>query len=161
MANSQIRGGQIGPLDLTTEVTGILPVANGGTGVSGSAASAVVATSENTTSTTYADLTTTTDQVTVIIGASGMANVFITSFVLNNGSTNNSIFFGFAMSGANTVAASDTLCFSTNGFTCPGTYSASFILTGLASGSTTFKMKYKVQGNTGTYSNRRIAAIPL
>lgn len=32
MANSQIRGGQIGPLDLTTEVTGLLPVANGGTG---------------------------------------------------------------------------------------------------------------------------------
>jgi len=33
MAATQIKGQQIGPLDLTTEVTGQLPVANGGTGV--------------------------------------------------------------------------------------------------------------------------------
>ena len=34
MAVTQIAGKQVGPLDLTTEVSGILPKANGGTGVS-------------------------------------------------------------------------------------------------------------------------------
>jgi hypothetical protein len=33
MVATQVTGRQIGPLDLTTEVTGTLPVANGGTGV--------------------------------------------------------------------------------------------------------------------------------
>lgn len=32
MGATQLSGRQIGPLDLTTEVTGVLPVANGGTG---------------------------------------------------------------------------------------------------------------------------------
>lgn len=38
MAVTQLPGKQIGPLDLTTEVTGVLPTANGGTAVSASGA---------------------------------------------------------------------------------------------------------------------------
>lgn len=131
-------------------------------GDTGTPASAVVATSENTTSTTYADLTTTTDTVTVTIGSSGMAQVFIHSYVYVN--TPAQIYFTFAMSGANTLSASDTyavmdLIPSAGWFNRHG---SAFLLTGLNSGSTTFKMKYKVQsGATGTFADRRISVVPI
>lgn len=46
---------------------------------------ATVATSENTTSTSYADLTTTTDQVTVTVGASGTVLLGIYGQGINSG----------------------------------------------------------------------------
>lgn len=130
------------------------------------AAQAYVATPETTASTTYTDLTTTTDQVTVTIGSSGMALVFISAQTLNNtGGYGSPV--GFAVSGATSIAADDTRCIwfvaPASGWTNPGgAAGAPYLLTGLNVGSTTFKMKYKTTGGgTGTFAYRRIAVIPL
>ena len=71
---------------------------------------------------------------------------------------------GFAISGATTRAASDTQAFSVRGRQ-PGSLaaqgSATFYVTGLTAGSTTFTAKYDVTGGTGTFVNRTIIVVPL
>ena len=125
-------------------------------------AQAVVATQETTTSTSYADLTTTTDSVTVTIGNSGIALVMLYAAIGNNTAGSLS-YVSYAVSGANTIAASDSqsLYFQiASGAGNAGASGTTFFLTGLASGSTTFKMKYRVSATTGNFANRRIAVIP-
>jgi hypothetical protein len=127
------------------------------------AASATVATSETTTSTTYTDLTTTTDTVTVTIGANGLAFVFLYCNMANSAASSQ-CYAAYVVSGANIQAATDTqsLQYVTppSGSAWNGAFGATFLLTGLSTGSTTFKMKYRVNTNTGTFLNRRIAVIP-
>lgn len=131
----------------------------GSTGVS---ATAYVSTQENTTSTSYTDLTTITDTVTVTIGSSGMALVTIYTYMA--GSNIGTIcYMSFAASGANTVTASDSnaIAYSTSANSAQGS-SNTILLTGLSAGSTTFKAKYKVSsGSTATYQNRRITVVPI
>jgi hypothetical protein len=126
------------------------------------AVTAYVATSQTTTSTSYADLATTTDAVTITVGSSGAALVNIYSYMGNNTSPQ-ICQVGFAISGATTRAASDEYSIlaqnQVSGWN--DRRSGLFLLTGLTPGSTTFKMKYKVSGGTGTYSDRRISVIPL
>jgi len=124
-------------------------------------ATATVATSETTTSATYADLTTTTDSVTVTIGNSGMALVLLQA----NGTSTTGYYsyISFAISGATTRAADDAtaLQFAVWSSGIQTQAGAPFLVTGLASGSTTFKMKYRVASGTGTFLNRRISVIPF
>lgn len=123
-------------------------------------AAATVATSETTASTSYADLTTTTDTVTVTIGNSGMALVLLQTLSSNTGGAN---YAGFAISGASTVAASDTYAIIHSGH-ASGVQTqtgSTFLVTGLTAGSTTFKMKYKASAGTSTFANRRIAVVPF
>ena len=124
---------------------------------------ALVATSESTSSTTYTDLTTTTDQVTVNIGASGIALVFISAELQNTGTQGARTFMGFAASGANTIAAADNQAISYQTASGGGTSDAGapFLLAGLSPGATTFKAKYRTTAGTSSWSNRRIAVIPL
>lgn len=128
------------------------------------AAKAAVATSESTTSTTYADLTTTTDSVTVTIGTNGLALVSIYANMLNTVASSH-VHVSFAVSGASTQAAADG--FDIEYVTPPTGASwnhaagATFLLTGLTAGSTTFKMKYRANSSTGTFSNRKISVVPL
>lgn len=125
------------------------------------ASSALVSTSETTTSTSYADLATTTDTVTVTIGANGIALVSIGAGVTNNIS-NALCIVTFAASGTNTIAAGVYETFyQTYGTGSNHKAYSSFLITGLTPGSTTFKMKYLVNGGTGTFSVRRIAVVPL
>lgn len=126
------------------------------------AATASVLTSETTTSTSYAQLTTKTDAVTVTIGVNGLALISIFSYISNN-TSNFSNFVGFAISGANTVAPTDTMAiqFESYGANAFGQYGATFLVTGLTAGSTTFSINYRVDGNTGTFKNRRISVLPL
>ena len=130
-------------------------------GTVNNAASATVSTAETTTSATYTDLTTTSDTVTVTIGASGMAIVMIYATI---GLTGYQGFMSYAVSGATTSAASDTKSMN---YQCAvsnigGSFGATFFETGLAAGSTTFKLKYRTTSSaTGTFSNRRIAVIPF
>jgi hypothetical protein len=126
------------------------------------AGGALVTTSETTASTSYTDLTTVTDTVTATIGSNGLAAVLIHALMQNTVFTAIS-FLSFALSGANTVAASDTTAieyqaFAANAFHQGGT---AVLMTGLSPGSTTFKLKYKVSAGTGSFSNRRISVIPL
>lgn len=117
--------------------------------------------SETTTSASYTDLTTTTDQVTVGIGSSGMALLFFGAHLTNSGA--NYCYIGVDISGANTTAASDSTCIqaAVHSAGVVKAFSNALLVTGLTAGFTTFKLKYKVNTGTGTFSNRRISVIPL
>lgn len=126
---------------------------------------ASVATSETTRSTTYTDLTTTTDQVTAAIGTSGMALVIVT-VTISRVTTGPLNYISYAMSGANTVSATDTKSLLINwqsGTTSTSTLSATFLETGLSAGFTTFKLKYRTSdsGNDATFLNRTITVVPF
>jgi len=123
---------------------------------------ATVATDETTTSTSYADLATTTDQVTVNVGSSGLVVVFIQAQMYNT-TTNDFCWVGFAVSGASTVSASDGQAMFYESYAAASAHQSgtSFLVTGLTAGATTFKLKYRVNAGTGHFLNRAIAAIPL
>ncbi|CAB4132610.1 hypothetical protein UFOVP253_41 [uncultured Caudovirales phage] len=126
------------------------------------ATSATVATLETTTSTSYTDLATVTDTVTVTIGANGLALVIITADHYNS-TSGQFDYTSFVASGANTIAATDgnALMQKNAQASDEKTNSWSKLFTGLTPGSTTFKMKYKVNANTGSFANRSISVIPL
>lgn len=129
----------------------------------GPPAAAYVSTSETTTSTSYTDLTTTSDTVTATIGSSGMALALVSANLQNNTQASRS-YMSFAVSGATTQAAVDSYSI---GIGIPAAvanmanHSGSFLVTGLNPGSNTFKAKYRVSATTGTFVDRRIAVIPL
>jgi hypothetical protein len=72
---------------------------------------------------------------------------------------------GFAISGATTRAASDAQALALVRGGSQGAVatqsSATFFVTGLTPGSTTFTAKYDVNGGTGTFANRTIVVIPI
>ncbi|MCX8559757.1 hypothetical protein OS122_02440 [Mycolicibacterium mucogenicum] len=156
MARKQLGAGPSGSTDAATK--GYVD------GKIGTPTTATVATSESTSSTTYADLTTTTDSVTATVGASGIVMVNVGASISWSTSSVQT-FIGVALSGANTVAASDEFALIarlyTNGTQPMLQINTVFLMTGLTPGSTTFKMKYKVGGNSNTFANRKITVIPF
>lgn len=126
------------------------------------AKSASVATAESTSFTSYTLLATTTDQVTVTIGASGVALVVISANIL---SASWAASMSYDVSGANTISATDAKSFQfwSNQVNQTSALSGVFLETGLTPGSTTFKAKYRSNSAAGTqtFSNRRIAVVPL
>lgn len=129
----------------------------------GGATTASVATQENTSSTSYVDLATTTDTVTATIGASGKALVFLSADINNSSSAAG--YMSFAMSGANTAAASDAMAIMARAFVSSGNFTNTvgvpLLLTGLSAGSTVFKAKYRASSGTAQFQYRRIAVIPF
>lgn len=127
----------------------------------GPPAAAYVSTLEGRSSATYGDLPTTTDTVTVIIGSSGSAQVTISAWGVY--SVDLYAVMSFAVSGANTISASDAM--SAVGYFNVGLYcnlNGTFLLTGLTPGSTTFKLKYRSGSASATrFQFRRISVIPL
>lgn len=127
-------------------------------------AKASVTTSQGTSSTSYVQLATTTDTVTVTIGPNGVALVII-SANMSQANQNAIIATSFDVSGANTIAANDVTVLNFTAYTNGASMALSgpFMLTGLTPGSTTFGMRYKVTGSpaSGTWSNRTISVIPL
>jgi hypothetical protein len=124
-----------------------------------------VATQEATTSSgVWADLATTTDQVTVNISSSGLASVFISAYFTEDTAAAYPV-MGFAVSGATTVAADVSMCIApvtVAGYPVPGRFGAPFLVTGLNAGATTFKAKYQASGGgSATFADRRISVIPL
>lgn len=132
------------------------------TSLTNGAQAALVATSETTTNTTYVSLSTVGPSVTVTIGANGLALVSIYNFAASD-TQGKRAYMGFDISGATTLAANDNYASEWQAWTAnaDGTASSTFLVTGLAAGSTTFLAKYRVDANTGTFKNRRIAVIPL
>lgn len=127
---------------------------------------AYVGTQETTPSSTYADLPTATDQVTVTIGSSGLALVFINCYqsytTLNNGQTSVS----FAVSGATSIAAgppyeSSQQNANSGGIITTGALAGAFIVSNLNAGANTFKLKYKTSGGTANFIGRSISVTPL
>jgi hypothetical protein len=126
---------------------------------------AFVAANESTTSTTYTDLTTTTDQVTVTIGQSGAALVLMSGWLAGT-TVGNAPTMAFAVSGANTIAPGNNGNALLYQVAVAGYTHASGVmvpLTGLAPGATTFKLKYVSAGTAGTatFQYRRITVIPF
>lgn len=120
---------------------------------------ATVSTSETTTSTSYADLATTTDTVTFTVPSNGKVKITLTSVFSNNSA--NQTYVSVALSGGNTLAANDTNAMIQGASATNFLVSRVIVLTGLTAASTTFKMKYRVTGGTGTFSNRSIIVEPF
>jgi len=119
-------------------------------------ASAYVAASQQTTSTTYTDLATVGPQVTVTTGVQAM--VFVYASALNSGTA--SSLFAVEVSGATSIPAADAYSIGSSASTGYRGTSA-FLMTGLTPGSNTFTGKYKVGAGTGTFQDRRITVMPL
>jgi hypothetical protein len=113
-----------------------------------------VDTAETTASTSYTDLVTVGPDVTFDIPTDAVVIVHIRATIGNSGVSGLSQ-MGFALSGANTVAANDTDCLIFQG-DLSQTMSGSFVLTGLTPGSTTFTTKYKAGTGTAEFQLREI-----
>lgn len=121
-------------------------------------ASATVATEQDTTSTSYTDLTTSGPAVTLTTGTKAL--VIITAVQFN--SSNNQQFASYAVSGATTIAASDARAAkSQNAAYNENRYSSASRLSTLTAGSNTFTMKYRTAAGTAYFSNREIIVIDL
>ncbi|MER5252888.1 hypothetical protein [Streptomyces sp. NPDC002855] len=111
---------------------------------------------QTTTSTSYTNLTTTGPSVTL---TTGTATVVVLSARMSNSASNQDSVMGFAISGATTMAESDSRCLRHYGI---GWESHSYLChVTTNAGSNTFTGKYKVTGGTGTFAHRRITVIPL
>jgi len=129
--------------------------------ISGNFATAQTNSAQATTSTTYVDLATVTS-VTVITGTSALC---IWHAAGNNASNNAGVYVSVAVSGATTVAASDTIA---NYLQVPssslGIYfpiHSGHIFTGLTAGSNTFTLKYRTNPGTATFDTRGIQVLAL
>lgn len=125
--------------------------------------SAYVATLEATASAAYVDLTTVTDTVTVNVGAKGVVLVTISALMYNNTATGHAN-MGFAMSGANTMAAQARYSIDIQEVAANYTYTigSTFLITGLSPGSTTFKLKYLASvAGTANFQQRQIGVLAL
>lgn len=126
--------------------------------------SSTVATAQGTTSTAaYADLATTGPSVTLNVPASGEVTVDISADYSAGGAAAQIGYMGVALSGANTVAASDARCArmtTLGGVGVGATISNRFHFTGLTPGTTTFKAMFKTSTSTATFSNRIIIVDP-
>ncbi len=150
----------------SAESTGVKWVAPPAAG----SADAFVSAFESPTGGTYADMTTAGPAVTVTVGASGKVLVLLSTvpqIAATSGQTGTA-FMSFAVSGANTLAASDdratrlSLINGTISQTLDHTSTTSVVLTGLNAGSTTFTAKYAKFGTaTVNMQRRRISVIPL
>lgn len=121
--------------------------------------SAVVSTSQTTTSASYVDLATVGPSVTVTTGTIAVVEL---SAAFNSSSVNAQCFIAVAVSGATTRAASDTealylASFAASVFQRAG---VSVTLTGLTAGSNIFTLRYRVSAGTGTFADRRISVRP-
>jgi hypothetical protein len=124
--------------------------------------SAFVSTSEAYATAAWGDCATTTDQVTVTIGQSGVALVFISASIAPS-AAGVAGYLSIAASGANTIAAGNVpnIMYQAPGASYGGLYGNMAPLQGLSPGSTTFKLKYYVVGGSANFSTRFITVIPF
>jgi hypothetical protein len=129
--------------------------------VSGQFATAQTNSTQSTTSTTYVDLATVTS-VTVTTGTSALC-VWHAAGI--NATGNAGIFVSVAVSGATTVAASDTIAnlvqtpSSSLGIYFP--IHSGHIFTGLTAGSNTFTIKFRTSSGTAFFDTRGIQVVAL
>jgi len=116
---------------------------------------------QSTSSASYTDLATVTS-VTVTTGASALCVWHCTTL---NATSNAGIFVSIAVSGATTVAATDTIA---NYYQSPSSslglyvpYASGHIFTGLTPGSNTFTMKFRTNAGTAFFDNRGIQVVTL
>jgi hypothetical protein len=117
-----------------------------------------VAASETSASMAYTDLATVGPSVTLATGAQVRVDIYAYHA---NGTINNATRTGFAVSGATTIAATDTMGLKIVSYQVgvEGSGGASFLVP-VTPGVNTFTLKYRVEGGTGTWHDRRIAVSP-
>ena len=126
-------------------------------------ATATVATSQTTSSTSYTDLATAGPAVTLVTGTKALV-IFTCNLV--QGSNNGYAYASFAISGATTQAASDAYSLmagpATAGVQGPTIRaSTAQIFTGLTAGSNTFTVKYRTNINVSYFQDRNITVIDM
>lgn len=124
-----------------------------------------VSTSESTGSTLFADLATNGPAATVTIGASGMALVGISAQFSQSSDTRSAI-MTFSIAGATTVSAGSAPRNAGAQFPTAAnasvTCGATFVVTDLNPGITTFTAKYAVGvGGIATFANRHLWVLPI
>jgi len=118
-----------------------------------------VATLETTTSLTFAALTTAGPIVTITTGTQALC--FYTCQMTNN-TANDSVTMAPQISGATTTAANDTDALRhRQGGTADDIRATALSLFPLTAGSNTFTALYKVNGGTGSFSQRNIVVMGL
>lgn len=117
-----------------------------------------IATDQSTTSTTYGDLATVGPQVTITVGASGMALAIWGAGIYNAAAVK---MMGIAVSGANTIAPSDSDGIRNDNAAFIGKQQGHKLFTGLTPGSTTFTAKYRTAAGTANFFERILTVIPL
>lgn len=122
------------------------------------AAEATVATAQTTTSTTYTNLATVGPEVTIT--STGTRALVLMAFQGDNSTPASGGAASFSVSGATTLASSDDRALGHNvGNTGFGYYSGTFAIVTINPGTNTFRMQYRVGGNTGTFGRRRMLVI--
>ena len=134
------------------------------TGTSGppNSASSTVDTEQTTTSTSYTDLATAGPAVTLTTGTKAL--VIVTAYFYN-ANANQEAAISYAVSGATTLAASDSFKlyhYSNQYPNLVSQMSYATIRTGLTAGSNTFTLKYRISGvSTGYFRFRNISVIDM
>ena len=121
-------------------------------------ATATVATSQSTSSTSYTDLATAGPAVTLTTGTKVL--VFTNTEVST--AAGRYVFADFAISGATTRAASDDTCIKmgTDADSMQSRNGVANLMT-VTAGSNTFTMKYRVNAGTNSFINRTIVVVAL
>lgn len=128
-----------------------------------SMATASVATSQTTTSLSYTDLTTVGPSVTITTGYRALVFIGARSMHSSVTAAGEHAKVSYAVSGATTIAASDTWSSYRAATTSNNNRNPIVHLTSaLNPGSNTFTLKYKVSAaGTGTFDNRSITVVAL
>jgi hypothetical protein len=124
-------------------------------------AQATVGASETTSSTTYTDLATAGPAITMTTGTKALV---IVSAAVNTAKIQNGTYFmGYEVSGATTIAATDTTALATGPDSNAGAIliASRASLVTLTAGSNTFTAKYRRTANTPTFSERNIFVMNL
>lgn len=124
-------------------------------------ATAFVAANENTSSSSYTNLTTAGPAVTVTTGTKALV---IISSEFQNGAASFTGFMSVDVSGATTVAATDAKAikiFLASSSNTQQTLTQAIIYTGLTAGSNTFTAKYRAAASTAYYTNRYISVVDM
>lgn len=117
-----------------------------------------ITTDQATTSTSYTDLATVGPAATVTVGNNGLLLVIWGAGLYTSAAQKQ---MSIALSGANTVAASDNYAIRRDGASFDQTTSRAKLFTGLTPGSTTVTAKYKTASGTANFFSRFLLAIPL
>lgn len=126
----------------------------------GSTTSATVGTTEQTSGTTYGDLTTLGPAVTLTTGAKAL--VIVHAFTASN-TVNAVTWMGVQVSGATSITVADNLSLTViNPVAGVGQrLDASVFFGNLTAGTNTFTAKYKTSSGAGTWAERVLTVIPL
>lgn len=123
--------------------------------------SALVATGQTTTSTTYVNLATTGPTVTQTVGVKAMG---AWGAIMSNNTAGSGARMAIDISGANTQAASDTNSFLIESGNANDAFQGMWttVFSPLTAGSTTFQAKYRVVGaGTASFTSRIVSLIPF